>query len=175
MCNAAFKGERERTLMKNIAYAGALAALLGIDIDVIRALLQEKFAKKPALLDSNYKAIALGYDYAQEHYACPLPFRLEQMDATQGRHPHRRQHRRRARLRLRRRDGRRVVSDHAVDVADGDFRGFCQQFRTRPDDQEEPLRHRPGGGRAGRRRHGDRRRRGRARARSRPRRARASR
>ena len=33
MCNAAFKGVRERILMKNIAYAGALAALLGMDTD----------------------------------------------------------------------------------------------------------------------------------------------
>ena len=38
--------------------------------------------KKQALLDSNEKAIALGYDYAQEHFACPLPIHLEKMDAT---------------------------------------------------------------------------------------------
>src|SRR4051812_21130622 len=36
MVNAAFKGVRERILMKNIAYVGALAALLEIDTDVIR-------------------------------------------------------------------------------------------------------------------------------------------
>ena len=46
MCNAAFKGVRERILMKNIAYAGALAALLGIDTEIIRALLKEKFAQE---------------------------------------------------------------------------------------------------------------------------------
>ncbi len=40
MCNAAFKGVRERILMKNIAYAGALAALLDLDTDVVRALLE---------------------------------------------------------------------------------------------------------------------------------------
>jgi 2-oxoglutarate ferredoxin oxidoreductase subunit alpha len=82
MCNAAFKGVRERILMKNIAYAGALAALLGIDTEVIRQLTQEKFAKKQALLDSNAKAIALGYNYAKDHFECPLPIRLERMDAT---------------------------------------------------------------------------------------------
>src|SRR5215218_4853616 len=59
MCNAAFKGVRERILMKNIAYAGALAALLGIDTDIIRALLKEKFGKKQALMDSNEKAVSL--------------------------------------------------------------------------------------------------------------------
>src|SRR4026207_1785087 len=38
MCNAAFAGVRERILMKNIAYAGALSALLQIDMAIIRAL-----------------------------------------------------------------------------------------------------------------------------------------
>jgi 2-oxoglutarate ferredoxin oxidoreductase subunit alpha len=82
LCNDAFKGVRERILMKNIAYAGALAALLGIDTEVIRQLTQEKFAKKPALLASNEKAIALGYNYAKDHFQCPLPIRLERMDET---------------------------------------------------------------------------------------------
>ena len=84
MCNATFTGDRERTLMKNIAYAGALAALLNIDMDVVQAMLQEKFGKKKHLLDSNHKAIRLGYDYARAHYTCPLPFHLERMDATSG-------------------------------------------------------------------------------------------
>jgi 2-oxoglutarate ferredoxin oxidoreductase subunit alpha len=82
MCNDTFTGDRERTLMKNIAYAGALAALLNIDMDVVQSMLQEKFGKKKHLLDSNHKAIRLGYDYAQQHYPCPLPFHLEKMDAT---------------------------------------------------------------------------------------------
>ena len=82
MCNAAFKGVRERILMKNIAYAGALAALLGIDADVFRELLKEKYSAKQALMDSNQKAVALGYDYAKANFACPLPIHLETMDAT---------------------------------------------------------------------------------------------
>jgi len=82
MCNATFKGVRERILMKNIAYAGALAALIGMDTEIIAALTKEKYAAKKALLDSNEKAIALGYDYAKAHFDCPLPIRLEKMDAT---------------------------------------------------------------------------------------------
>ena len=82
LCNSAFKGIRERILMKNIAYSGALAALIGIDPDIIRALTTEKYAKKPALLDSNDKAVALGYDYVKANYDCPLPIHLEPMDAT---------------------------------------------------------------------------------------------
>jgi 2-oxoglutarate ferredoxin oxidoreductase subunit alpha len=82
MCNAAFKGVRERILMKNIAYAGALAALLQMDADVIRQLLKEKFGRKPALMDSNQKAMDLGFGYASANFQCPLPIKLEKMDAT---------------------------------------------------------------------------------------------
>jgi 2-oxoglutarate ferredoxin oxidoreductase subunit alpha len=82
MCNAAFKGVRERILMKNIAYAGALAALLGMDTEIIKALTKEKYSKKQSLLDSNEKAIALGFDYATKTFSCPLPIHLEKMDAT---------------------------------------------------------------------------------------------
>ena len=82
MCNAAFTGVRERILMKNIAYAGALAALLDLDTDIIRALLKEKFGRKPALMDSNRRAVDLGFDYARGHFACPLPIRLQPLHAT---------------------------------------------------------------------------------------------
>ncbi len=82
LCNASFKGVRERILMKNIAYAGALAALLGMDTETIRALTKEKFSKKPALLDSNDRAIDLGYKYVTDNFECPLPIRLEKMDET---------------------------------------------------------------------------------------------
>jgi 2-oxoglutarate/2-oxoacid ferredoxin oxidoreductase subunit alpha len=82
MCNAQFSGVRERILMKNVAYAGALAALIGIDAEIIRALLKEKFSKKQSLMDSNRQAVDLGYDYAKAHFSCPLPIRLEPMDKT---------------------------------------------------------------------------------------------
>ena len=82
MCGDAFKGIRERILMKNIVYAGALAALLDMDTEIVRGLTKEKYSKKPALLDSNDGAVNLGYCYVKEHYQCPLPIRLEKMDKT---------------------------------------------------------------------------------------------
>ncbi len=82
MCVEAFQGDRDRTLLRNIAYAGSLAALLGIDMEIVGAMLTEKYGKKPKLLESNHKAIRLGFDYAKAHYDCPLPFHLEKMDAT---------------------------------------------------------------------------------------------
>ena len=82
LCNSHFAGMRERILMKNIAYAGALAALLDFDGAIIRALLKEKYGKKQALMDSNQKAVDLGYDYAKANFACPLPIRLAPRDKT---------------------------------------------------------------------------------------------
>jgi len=82
MCVEAFEGDRNRTLLRNIVYVGSLAALLGIDMDVVNEMLREKFAKKRALLDANFRAIRLGYDYAKANYDCPLPFHLEAMDKT---------------------------------------------------------------------------------------------
>lgn len=82
MCNEAFKGVRERILMKNIAYVGAIGALIEIDPEVLVELTQEKFGKKPALLESNRKAIDLGYGFVREFLPNPLPTKLERMDAT---------------------------------------------------------------------------------------------
>ena len=84
LCNENFKGVRTRILMKNICYAGVLAALLDLDLARIRELLAETYAKKPALVDSNMQAIQLGYDYAKANFACPLPLRVERMDKTAG-------------------------------------------------------------------------------------------
>jgi 2-oxoglutarate ferredoxin oxidoreductase subunit alpha len=84
MCNEHFDGVRARILMKNIAYVGAIAALLDIDRDIITALLEETYAAKKKLIASNVEAIKLGYDYMVEHYPCPLPMRVEKMNATDG-------------------------------------------------------------------------------------------
>src|SRR5687768_15387676 len=82
MCVENFKGDRDRTLLRNIVYAGALAALLEIDMDIVGQMLIEKFSKKKKLLDANNIAIRLGYDYAKANYDCPLPFHLEKMNAN---------------------------------------------------------------------------------------------
>jgi 2-oxoglutarate/2-oxoacid ferredoxin oxidoreductase subunit alpha len=84
MCNEQFEGVRVRILMKNIAYVGALAALLNIDLDVISQLLEQTFASKKHLVGSNLEAIRLGYDYAKENFSCPLPTTIAPMDKTKG-------------------------------------------------------------------------------------------
>jgi 2-oxoglutarate ferredoxin oxidoreductase subunit alpha len=82
MCNESFDGARARIPMKNIAYVGAVAALLDIQFDVITTLLEETFAAKAHLIESNMQAIRLGSDYAREHFVCPLASSVKPMDAT---------------------------------------------------------------------------------------------
>jgi 2-oxoglutarate ferredoxin oxidoreductase subunit alpha len=82
MCNEHFDGARARILMKNIAYVGAVAALLDIDLNTITKLLEETFASKPKLIGSNMEAIKLGYDYANENFVCPLPSKVAAMQGT---------------------------------------------------------------------------------------------
>ncbi len=82
LCNDNFRDPRERILMKNIAYAGTLVAALEVDMDIVAALLEEKYAGKKKLSESNTRALRLGYDYARDHFPCPLPFHLEKMDAN---------------------------------------------------------------------------------------------
>jgi 2-oxoglutarate ferredoxin oxidoreductase subunit alpha len=79
LCNEHFSQARLRILMKNVAYVGALSALLGIDRDILKTLLEETFASKPKVVASNLDAINLGYEYAIENFTCPLPVRAEVM------------------------------------------------------------------------------------------------
>lgn len=84
MCNETFDGARARILMKNIAYVGVIAALIDIDLDIVTQLIEETFADKSHLIDSNMQAIRLGYDYAMENFVCPLPKKVEALDKTKG-------------------------------------------------------------------------------------------
>jgi 2-oxoglutarate/2-oxoacid ferredoxin oxidoreductase subunit alpha len=82
LSNENFRDPRERILMKNIAYAGSLVAVLNVDMEIVAALLDEKYSAKKKLRESNHRALRLGYDYAKDHFACPLPFHLKTMDGN---------------------------------------------------------------------------------------------
>ncbi|MCR9286565.1 MAG: 2-oxoacid:acceptor oxidoreductase subunit alpha [Bacteroidetes bacterium] len=75
-----FEVPRLQQLFKNIIYVGALAALLDIEMEVIKQIIEEQFEKKPKLVPPNFKALDAGYNYAKEHYDCPLNVRLERRD-----------------------------------------------------------------------------------------------
>ncbi len=136
MCVEAFTGDRERTLLRNIVYTGAIAALIELDMAVVDAALKETFGRKPKLLDANFRAVRLGYDYARSELECPLPIRLAPMDAT----------------------SRHILIDGNTSAALGclyagatvgawypitpatslmeSFRGFCERFRVDPETGE---------------------------------------
>ena len=82
MCNEAFNTARSRTLMKNTAYVGVLAALLEMDMKVIEQLLLDTFGAKTHLIDANKQALKMGFEYAKENFDCPLPFKTVASDKT---------------------------------------------------------------------------------------------
>ncbi len=133
MCNDAFTGVRARILMKNVAYVGVVAALLDVDMEVLRELLEETFAAKPKLVSPNLEAIDLGFQYAKQNFSCPLATHLKKLDKT----------------------GENILIDGntaaalgcvyagatfaawypitpSTSLMDG-FRGLCEQFRKDPD------------------------------------------
>jgi 2-oxoglutarate ferredoxin oxidoreductase subunit alpha len=55
-----------RAKQRNMVYVGALAYLFGIDMAVIKAVLEDTFGKKPAVIESNMICIDAGYQYCKE-------------------------------------------------------------------------------------------------------------
>lgn len=73
----AFKDARQRQLFKNVIYVGALAELLGIEIQALTEVLNGQFKGKEKLIEPNLKALQMGIDYVKENYKEPLNIRLE--------------------------------------------------------------------------------------------------
>ncbi len=158
MCNAAFKGVRERILMKNIAYAGALAALhrhghrdhRGAHQGEVRG--QEVAAR---LQREGHRARLRLREGALRLPAADPP---REDGRDEGQHPDRRQHRRRRSAPCY--AGATVGAWYPITPAtsrDGGVQELLPEVPPRPGDEEEPLRHPAGRGRARRGGHGDRR------------------
>ncbi|WP_430418219.1 2-oxoacid:acceptor oxidoreductase subunit alpha [Phenylobacterium sp.] len=81
MCNEAYELPRERQLFKNTIYVGALAGLLGMEIQAIEELLADDFAGKDRLIKANVEALHMGLSYVQKFLA-PLPLQVRRADAV---------------------------------------------------------------------------------------------
>ncbi|MGA9333439.1 MAG: 2-oxoacid:acceptor oxidoreductase subunit alpha [Rudaea sp.] len=81
ICNATYSDARQRQLFKNIMYVGALSVLLGIDREVIVALIGEQYKSKPKLLEPNIEALDLGRDHATKNLDA-TGLRVERRDAV---------------------------------------------------------------------------------------------
>ena len=84
ICMEHYSDPRQQQLFKNILYVGALVALLDMDMQTVKDIIRERFAKKQMLIPPNFQALDLGYNYACEHFDCPLPFRIKKMEKTDG-------------------------------------------------------------------------------------------
>lgn len=82
LCRQQFSNTKQRMLFKNIAYIGALAALLDIEFDVFTHLLNKQFEGKEHLIIANTTALELGYVYAKKTFDCPLGIRMKKSDAV---------------------------------------------------------------------------------------------
>jgi 2-oxoglutarate ferredoxin oxidoreductase subunit alpha len=82
ICRSEYTQARQRQLFKNVIYVGALAALLDIEFGVLKDLVGEQFKGKEKLIAPNIHALELGYQYAREHYQCPLGIRVERRNAV---------------------------------------------------------------------------------------------
>ncbi|MFL5143381.1 MAG: 2-oxoacid:acceptor oxidoreductase subunit alpha [Microvirga sp.] len=82
LCNAAFTDARQRQLLKNIMYVGALSALLNIEPPVVEQLLAEQYKGKEKLAKPNRDAFHMGRDWALKNLDCPLGLTLERSDAV---------------------------------------------------------------------------------------------
>ena len=64
LCNERPTVPRERQLFKNVAYVGALTALLDMDFEVVKGMVSEQFKGKEKLIEPNIDALELGRQYS---------------------------------------------------------------------------------------------------------------
>jgi len=80
ICLEEYSDDRQRQLFKNVIYVGALAALINIEFDVLTGLIADQFEGKEKLVAPNIHAMELGFQYAQNHFSCPLSISLQRRD-----------------------------------------------------------------------------------------------
>ncbi len=74
-----------RKLVRNMIYDGVVAHLLGIDLEEIRTALYKQFGpKKAKAAELNWNAVQAGRGYAEANLPKTDPFRIERMNANQG-------------------------------------------------------------------------------------------
>ncbi|MCC6277933.1 MAG: 2-oxoacid:acceptor oxidoreductase subunit alpha [Oligoflexia bacterium] len=73
-----------RKLLTNMIYVGVLTELLGIDVDVLKTVVNDSFASKQKVVESNFKAIQVGIEYAKANIKKTDPYRVEKMDQNKN-------------------------------------------------------------------------------------------
>ncbi len=82
LCATRYGDPRDRQLLKNIVYVGVLAAMLGIEPEVIATLLGEQYKGKAKLIQPNLDAFMMGLHHGREYFDDALGLRIERRDAV---------------------------------------------------------------------------------------------
>ena len=82
LCATRYPDPRERQLLKNIVYVGVLAALLGVEPEVIATLIGEQYQGKAKLIQPNLDAFMMGLHHGREYFDDALGLRIERRDAV---------------------------------------------------------------------------------------------
>ena len=82
LCATRYTDPRERQLLKNIVYVGVLAAMLGVEPEVIATLLGEQYKGKTKLLQPNLDAFMMGLHHGSEYFDDALGLKIERRDAV---------------------------------------------------------------------------------------------
>jgi 2-oxoglutarate ferredoxin oxidoreductase subunit alpha len=75
---------RLRKLLTNMIYVGVVAELIGIDRNEILVAIEKQFKGKKKAVEANVQAIDKGLQFARENLPGQQRFRIERMNATQG-------------------------------------------------------------------------------------------
>ena len=78
--NSNYSDPRQRQLIKNIIYVGALCELLKIEFNVFEDLFAEQFKGKEKLIPLNVTALQLGMNYIKDYYPNSLNIKVERRD-----------------------------------------------------------------------------------------------
>ncbi len=131
MCNEQFENPRDRTLMKNIAYAGALVATLEIDVKTVENLLDETFKKKKNVRDLNLQRAENRLRLRQRKIRLSAAVSLAADERERRQDSDRRQYGYCAGLCLCRRHGGCLVSHHPSHFRDGRLQGILRKVPQR--------------------------------------------
>jgi 2-oxoglutarate ferredoxin oxidoreductase subunit alpha len=84
ICAETWSDARQRQLFKNMAYVGALSAILDIDLNVLRSVIADQLKGKEKLISANMEAVLIGHNYAKAKFTCPLPIRVRSAASAKG-------------------------------------------------------------------------------------------
>jgi 2-oxoglutarate/2-oxoacid ferredoxin oxidoreductase subunit alpha len=84
ICAKIWKDARQRQLFKNMVYVGALTGLLDMDVKVLEGVVGDQLKGKEKLLAANMQAVAIGREYAQANFQCPLPIKVRHAEGAKG-------------------------------------------------------------------------------------------